>query len=439
MSEITPQRLLSSGTPGYEDQLTEKQRLCMGLMSSGQNVFITGAGGVGKSFIIKRYVDEYKRNKNIGITSMTGISSILVGGTTLHSFLGILLGKETVEKLHYRIQNNAFIRKRWVTLHTLIIDEVSMLAPSLFSKLEEIARMIRGNDRPFGGIQLILSGDFLQLPCIGENHDLCIDSPCWEKCINNIVYLTEIVRQKEVDFQTFLNFVRLGVVNDFVLNILEQRKNAVLENEHGIKPTHIYTTKNSVSIHNERELDILASQGLEFSEYEAEVYIDPFMHVRQRTFIEEKVKKEFNGTITLQVCVGAQVMLLWNLDLTRELANGSRGVVTSFSENGVPIVKFLNGVEIPIDFHVWTFEENNKTTATITQIPLKVAYAITAHSSQGSTVDYASVDLTNVFEYGQAYVALSRVKTLDGLAIIAYNPTLIKALPKAINFYNSLG
>jgi ATP-dependent DNA helicase PIF1 len=434
-SQLTNTQL--TNTQLTNTQLTNTQSKCLEMMSSGKNVFVTGPGGVGKSFIIEKFVKECCRSKKIGITSMTGISALLIGGTTLHSFLGIGLGKGTAEAIQFRIQHNPFQRKRWATLDILIIDEISMMSPLLFDKLEEVARMIRGTTKPFGGIQLILSGDFCQLPCIGEVQSLCIDATSWSKCMHNIVYLTEIVRQKDLTFQTFLNSVRMGIVDEFVLRILEERKNTTLTNEYGIIPTFIYTTRNDVAQHNDRELDNLASQGLEFFEYNAEVYIEPFVKMPQ--FVEDRINKDFNGVRTLQLCVGAQVMLLRNLDLTIGLANGSRGVVIGFEpESTIPIIRFLNGVERLIDYHSWMFDENDRCVATVTQIPLKIAYAITAHSSQGSTVDYATIDLTNVFEYGQAYVALSRVKTLDGLSIINYNPALIKALPKAINFYNNL-
>jgi ATP-dependent DNA helicase PIF1 len=419
------------------ESLTLKQSQCLGLMNDGKNVFMTGPGGVGKSFLIDKFVRGYPRNKKIGVTSMTGISALLIGGTTLHSFLGIGLGNGTAEAIQYKIQHNPFQRNRWVSLNTLIIDEISMMSPLLFDKLEQVARMIRGTNRPFGGIQIILSGDFCQLPCIGEVQSICIDAESWGKCMSNIVYLTEIVRQKDIVFQTFLNSVRMGIVDDFVLRILEERKNAVMENKYGIIPTYIYTTRNDVSQHNDRELDTLASSGVEFFEYNAEIFIQPF--TKRPDIVEDRINRDFNGVQSLQICVNAQVMLLKNLDLSQGLANGSRGIIVRFDpESGIPVVRFLNGIEALIDYHSWNFEENDRNIATVTQIPLKVAYAITAHSSQGSTVDYATIDLSNVFEYGQAYTALSRVKTLEGLSIINYNPALIKALPKAVNFYNSL-
>lgn len=418
--------------------MTLKQQVCLESMLAGENVFITGAGGVGKSYIIEKFISIKKSSRYIGVTSMTGISALLIHGATLHSFLGIGLGNGSVEAIQYKIQNNGFLRQRWTTLNTLIIDEISMMSHVLFDKLDSVARLIRGTMRPFGGIQLILSGDFCQLPCIGVENKLCIDAESWNKCIrkNNIVYLTHIIRQSDTIFQEFLNTVRMGIVNEFVVEILESRKNAVLSNEYGIIPTFIYTRRYNVAAHNNRELDILAEKGLEFFEYNMEINIEP--HVKAKDYIIEKINNSTTAEKTLQLCVGAQVMLIKNL-FDGRMANGSRGIVTGFMDvSCIPIVKFLNGEEIAINYTQWAYEENNRHLAMITQIPLKVAYAITVHAAQGSTLDYVSMDLSNVFEYGQAYVALSRVKNIEGLSIIDYNVTKIKALPAAVEFYSNL-
>jgi ATP-dependent DNA helicase PIF1 len=414
-----------------EVRLTPIQEEAYKLISKGYSCFLTGCGGTGKTEIIKTFVKYNKDLKKIGVTSTTGTSALLINGTTLHSFCGIGLGKGTVETLVTKISTYKFIVNRWKTLQVLIIDEVSMLNPDLFDKLEQIARIIRSDPRPFGGIQLILTGDFLQLPTV-NSEKFCFQAESWNKCVNKIIYLTEIIRQSDPVFQECLNNIRLGNITTEITNILKSRIGVNLTNDVGIQPTKMFSHNMTVEQINNIELDKLAEDGREFREYEME-----FVAYSEKIIDFEKYKKSCNAQEILQLCIGCQVMLLYNMDLVNGLVNGSRGVVINFL-NDIPLVKFLNGQERFIDIYTWEIEENNKKIASITQIPLKVAYAISIHRSQGVSLDYAEVDLTNVFEYGQAYVALSRVKTLEGLSIIGMDVNKIRAHPLAVEFYKNL-
>lgn len=417
-----------------EIKLTKKQNEAYSLMSKGENVFVTGMAGTGKTALIKLFIKVYKQNKIMGVTSTTGISALLFGGTTIHSFTGIGLGTASVDELCKKIIKMSYLRKRWCELETLIIDEVSMLSPVLFDKLEEIARRVRQIDKPFGGIQLIVSGDFLQLPCVGSD-DFCFESKQWNHCIPNVVYLTEIIRQKDISFQTCLNNVRVGLISSDTRELLNSRLNVELKNDFGIKPTKLYSTNESVDYINNKELDILAESNPDFFEYNMETHLSP--GVKNGEYTIEKYKKNCNAPDTIQLCVGAQVMLLYNMDLDGGLVNGSRGVIKDFIGD-TPIVKFLNGREVVIDHHVWDVEENGRKVLRVIQIPLKLAYAITIHKSQGCSLDYAELDLSNIFEYGQAYVGLSRVKNINGLTILGIDFDKIKANPKAVKFYQKL-
>ena len=409
---------------------------------------------------VKMFVDIYKRSKIIGITSTTGISALLFGGTTLHSYLGIGLGNLSVNSLVSKITKKHYLKKRWNDLEILVIDEVSMLSPLLFDKLEETARLVRNDNRPFGGIQLILSGDFCQLPCVGESN-FCFEAKSWNTCIDKVVYLDKNMRQKDEVFQKCLSEIRVGKISEETKNILNQCVNKELENEYGIKPTRFCSTKNTVEKINNSELDKFAETG-EFYEYDMTVSyttdsIIPkpllrFMALQDmalqnmasqhtqniKEIIEQTInthKKNCIAPQVLQICIGAQVMLLCNAYIDQGLANGSRGVVIRF-ENDLPIVKFLNGNEIEIGYHTWEIVEHDKQIMTISQIPLILAYALTIHKSQGCTLDYAEIDLSEIFEYGQAYVALSRVKELKGLSIRgSINFNKIQAHPKAVEFY----
>ena len=411
-------------------QLNEKQTIAFTLMKEGKNVFITGPGGVGKTALIKKFKNDQSKYINIAITSTTGTSALLLNGTTLHSFLGIKTGSGSIESMVMDIQKKSHARKKWKTVDCLIIDEISMLDPDLFDKLEHMARIIRKNTKPFGGIQLVVSGDFLQLPCVGTNN-FCFQAESWDRCIVNTIYLTDIIRQSETDFQICLNSIRLGTITPNVKDTLLSRMGAVCTNKYNIIPTKLYSSNYEVEHINNIELDNLSRDGRQFYEYTMNIQSNS-------SFATERIKKNCNAQEEVQVCVDAQVMLLKNIDIDSGLVNGSRGIITEFIED-LPLVRFLNGVERIIDISTWDILDNdNKCISTITQIPLKVAYAISIHKSQGCSLDCVEIDLGNIFEYGQAYVALSRVKSLQGLSIVNINFDKINAHPIAVEYYNSL-
>lgn len=384
--------------------------------------------------IIKLFMKNFQNDKKIAVTSTTGTSALLLNGTTIHSYLGIGYGNGSVEAIVNKIIDWQWLRNRWLRLECLIIDEISMLSPNLFDKLEEIARIVRDDTRPFGGIQLVLSGDFLQLPCVGIDK-FCFDANTWNKCINHTVYLNEIIRQGDIIFQEVLNKIRIGNIDEQVRYILDTRIGVKLSNNYGIKPTKLYSTNHSVNQVNDDELDKLAEDDREFYEYEMDIMV--YSNVSNKISAKEKFMKYCTAPKILQLCVGAQVMLLKNLDLQNGLANGSRGVVSEFIKD-MPVVTFLNGETRIIDYNIWEVEENDKNILRAKQIPLKVAYAITIHKCQGCSLDYAEIDLSDVFEYGQAYVALSRVKSLQGLSIINIDYDCLQAHPQAVEYYDSL-
>jgi ATP-dependent DNA helicase PIF1 len=419
-----------------EKLFSEKQKEAYNLILNGKNVFLTGPGGSGKTALIKTFFKEYKNYKKIGMTSTTGVSAILIGGSTLHSFLGIGLAKDECDALYLQIINNNKTKKKWTDLDVLIIDEISMLSPELFDKLERLARLVRKIDKPFGGIQLVLTGDMLQLPCV-ESEDFCFEAKSWNKCIDNIIYLKEIFRQDDIAFQNCLNEIRMGQISEDSIEMLKSRIGAKLENEHGIIPTKIYPLNVNVDKENETQLNKLLEkdESLEFFEYELEYNIVD----KKIKFVQEKIKKICIAPHVLQICKGAQVMLVYNIDLEAKLANGSRGVVIGFeNETNLPIVKFLTGESRVIEHQTWKIEENGKTILTITQIPLKVAFACSVHKIQGITLDYAEIDLKDIFEYGQSYVCISRVKRLQGLSLKNFDVDKIFANPKAVEFYKKL-
>lgn len=416
--------------------LNNKQKIGYRKMLSGKNVFLTGAGGCGKTQLIKMFYSEYKSMKNIGLTSTTGTSALIIGGNTLHSFTGVGLGKGSVDSMLQHIFSRKYLIKRWKTLETLIVDEVSMLTPRLFDKLEEIARIVRESDRPFGGVQLVFTGDFLQLPTV-EGDQFCFESKKWKECFpskDNIVYLDEIIRQEDSKFTRILNKVRMGTIDTEVKDVLQKRVGKAEKNKYGIIPTRLFPLNSSVDKINEEELDKL--EDVEFREYRMKLSV--VLGLANKRQIIEKFRKNNVAPEVLQIAVGAQVMLTYNLDLECGLANGSRGVVVGFTQEEFPEILFSNGVRRVIEYNTWEIKENDEVILNARQIPLRVAYALSIHRIQGATLDSVAVDLKNIFEYGQSYVALSRVRTLQGLTILSIDWNKIQAHPKAVEFYRNL-
>ena len=218
-------------------------------------------------------------------------------------------------------------------------------------------------------------------------------------------------------------------------NVLDSCIDKELDNEYGIKPTKLYSLNKQVDKLNNYELDKLSENNCDFYEYEMEIVVTKITD--NSSAIKQKFLKNTTFNEVIQLCVGSQVMLLTNMDLKQGLANGSRGIITDFISD-FPLVKFLNGEERVIDYHIWDVEENGKPILRVKQIPLKIAFAISIHKVQGNTLDYVEVDLSSIFEFGQAYVALSRVKSLEGLNIKNINYDLIKSHPKAVEYYSKI-
>lgn len=418
--------------------LTEKQQQVVDLVSKGENVMMSGPGGTGKSFLIQYIVSLKSRllfdeSHKMGVTATTGAAAVLIGGTTLHSFLGIGLGVESVPELIKKLSLYKNLTC-WRSLQILIIDEVSMLSVELFDKLECISRLVRGNGKPFGGIQLILSGDFLQLPCI--KGDFCFKSSQWKKCIPNVICFDEILRQTDTEFHEILNRARFGKIT--VQDVKYIKSKCCLKNFTDttdqpllIKPTMLLCKRVDTDTINNTELKKI--KNVQIYEYTKTV-----------VWSEKSDQKVLNSLKyipeSVSLCVGAQVMLTVNLNIVEKLVNGSRGIVVEFSESlgkPLPVVQFVDK-KITVDLFKYNIENGqNVPIVTVSQIPLQLAYALTIHKSMGATLDSAYIDFAGVFEYGQSYVALSRIKSLKNLYVKNLETSSFKAQPEALCFYEN--
>ncbi len=413
------------------------------------NVCITGPGGSGKSELIRRIVHNCDTYATIGVTSTTGVSACSIGGVTLHSYLGIGLGTASVDDLVKKIKRGKF-RGVWLNTDILIIDEISMLSAELFDKIERIGRKLRGNDEPFGGMQVVLFGDFLQLkPVHGK---FCFKAKTWDIAIDEVIELKEIMRQSDPEFIELLNSARKGRISREHKELLMRRCGSSasglpasglpagglsagglpagdLSAKSEVRPTKLFALNANVDRYNDEE----------YSQLDGPEYIYNINYIAKSNGSNDKSNdKSLIDAIRLpselKLRVGAQVMHLVNRG---SLFNGSRGVVVGFV-HGMPLVRFVSGAEYVIQRESLEIEKKGVVVMTYSQVPLKLAYAATIHKAQGMTLDSAEIDFSNIFEAGQFYVALSRVKSLDGLYLKNPDWTLLRADPDALKFYSRL-
>ncbi len=429
---------------GFEEiGFTNKQKYAFKRMLEGRNLFITGQAGVGKSFLINQFIKFFRENleednKRIYVTSLTGISALIVGGQTIHRYCGIGTGEKSIDELIKNIMRNPKTKQRYFNTKVLIIDEISMMGPDLFDKIDLIFRKIRRVDKPFGGIQIIVCGDLLQLPPVKAD-GFVFDAFNWEDCIEEIIYLNEVMRQSEDVFVNVLNKIRVGDVDEEVQHVLEERKNMEITDMNGVLPSRLFSKRQMVKKINDDELKKLIDEGETTKVFNCEYEFSKTIIEENKEFMKALMNEHTDIDDEITLSTKCQVMLKVNMpDL--KLANGSRGYILGFGpETGYPIVRFMDGRFMEIAPHAWKMEDG-KDLVIKKQIPLQLAFAISIHKSQGSTLEYVILDIGNdVFEYGQTYVALSRVKSLDGLFIRgSVDYSKIRANPRVLAFYQGL-
>lgn len=409
--------------------MTQAQALA--IMKTGVNVYLTGSAGSGKTYLLNQYI-SYLNDYNIpvAVTASTGIAATHMNGMTIHGWAGIGIKDEISEYDLEQLEDKQYLWKRFDKARVLIIDEVSMLHAHRLDIVERVCRKFKRNDKPFGGLQIILSGDFFQLPPINHSNEpdlknMIIYSEAWKLMNPAVCYLTEQHRQEDETLTFILNAIRNNSINTIHYQQLESRINAELPNK--IHPTKLYTHNANVDIENNTELATIVNDEKVFR-----------MTSTGPEPLVEILKKSCLASEELHLKIGAEIMCIKN-NFEKGYVNGSQGKVIAFLDSdNTPVVKLYNGKTIYISQDKWEIEENGKVKASINQLPLRLAWAITIHKSQGMSLDNAEIDLSHTFAYGMGYVALSRVRTLTGIRLIGFNPNALRVDPKVIKFDQEL-
>jgi ATP-dependent DNA helicase PIF1 len=407
------------------------------ILKTGANVFLTGEPGAGKTHTVNAYV-TYLRSCEVepAITASTGIAATHIGGMTIHSWSGIGI-KNKLDKYDLdKIASSEYISKRVRKTKVLIIDEISMLSPNTLDMVDLVCREIKQNGEPFGGIQIVLVGDFFQLPPIfkkdftaqkqnsllAEKENVgtfAYDSGAWERAGFISCYLSEQYRQDDKKFLSVLGAIRR---NDFG----EEHMDHITKRQIDMSDMPDNITK--LFSHN---VDVDRVNNTELNKLDGGTRVFEMMSTGNDKLVET-IKKGCLSPEKLELKEGAVVMCTKN-NQKEKYVNGTLGVVVGFEEfSGYPILETRNGKNIVISPMDWTVEENGKIRAQVTQVPLRLAWAITVHKSQGMSLDAAVMDLSQVFEYGQGYVALSRVRRLSGLYLLGINDQALKVHPEIL-------
>jgi len=452
----------------YKDVLSPEQQVAYEKFVAGENIFVTGPGGTGKTKLVQYLVDYANSiNKSGQVCAMTGCAAVLIGckARTIHSWSGIKLAKGPKDKIITAAMKNRNAVKEWKTAKYLILDEVSMLSQKIFEILEELGRRIRKNPAIFGGLQVVFLGDFFQLPPIETENDpgtekFCFESPLWRMVFGrqNHIQLTKIFRQNDPLYIDILMQIRQGHLDEEKTAVLETYVNRTYDPEknNGCVPAKLFALRAKVDMINKQMFT-----KIDEKEYvnEALVKTDCTTHLEsgkalsldvlqkcramtleQKDYEVENLLNTMSATRLFRFKKGASVMCCVNLDMDNQICNGAQGIITDIIEDGLypaVVVKFSNGIVKRIIPHFWQSEEYP--TIAVGQYPLILAWALTIHKIQGATMKLAEIDIgSSIFEYGQTYVALSRIQSLDGLYLSAFHPQKIRANPLVVEFYKGI-
>jgi len=395
-----------------------KQATALTLLKSGKNVFLTGSAGAGKTYVINQYI-QYLRERNVpvAVTASTGIAATHMNGMTIHAWSGIGI-KDKLSSADLRnMKEKKYLKDKMENAKVLIIDEISMLHKNQLDLVNTVLKFFKDPFLAFGGIQVIFSGDFFQLPPVGNSNERPRDkfafmSKAWLEAKLAICYLTEQHRQEDNELNTILNEIRNGQVSDTSIALLENASTTVLDTEEA--PPKLYSHNRDVNMLNITRLRELDGMSKIFP-----------ARTKGNPKLLETLKKSVRADENLELKKGAKVMFVKN-NYEAGYINGTLGEVVDYSEEKLPIIKLSDGKQMTVVQEEWAIEDDKgKALASFSQLPLRLAWAITVHKSQGMTLEAAEVDLSKSFEKGQGYVALSRLKSLKGLKLTGFNTTAL--------------
>ena len=391
------------------------------ILKTGANIYLTGEPGSGKTHTINEFV-SWLRASGIepSVTAATGIAATHVGGMTVHSWSGIGIAEHLSRSDVDHIASKEHVAKRIAKAKVLIIEEISMLSATTFEMADKVCREVRRTDKPFGGLVVILVGDFFQLPPVSRDRDVqfAYTSHVWRDLNLITCYLTEQYRQDDSEFLNVLSAIRSGEVEEMHHELLMTRSvgaEGLPENS-----PKLFSHNADVDRINSSELSKLKGAAKKFH-----------MSSRGKDSLVEGLKRGCLSPEVLELKEGAAVMFTKNSPQGR-FVNGTLGVVIGWGADGMPIVKTKDGLKITTEPMEWQLEEQGKVRASISQIPLRLAYAMTVHKSQGMSMDSAIMDLSKAFEYGQGYVALSRVRRLSGVYLTGLNRRALEVHPQIL-------
>jgi len=397
------------------------QNIALNILKTGSNSFITGSAGTGKTHLLNQFIFYLKSRKIIpSIVAPTGIAASHLHGQTIHSFFSLGIRDIIDDDYLESMLEKKYLQTRFLKLKVLIVDEISMVSPEIFTSIDKILRAFKEFDKPFGGVQVVLCGDFFQLPPISKGYKekrFAWQSTAWRDLSLKTCYLEKKFRQDDDKLITILDEIRIGNVSKNSYDILNSRYHKVLDID--FRPTKLYTHNVDVDRINNEELAKIESKSHLFS-YKSEG-------------TKKNIEKIFKSSLVLEELTlkkESVVMFIKNSP-EKGYINGTTGVVVEFdSDDKLPIVQTSYGKKIKVDSQDWSMEnESGNIVAKVSQIPLKLAWAITIHKSQGMTLDSAEIDLSKTFEVGQGYVALSRIKNIDGLRLMGLNDTALMVDP----------
>lgn len=393
-----------------------KQETALKLLKAGENVFLTGSAGAGKTYTLNQYINYLKARKvSVAITASTGIAATHMNGMTIHTWAGIGIKDFLSEEDLKRMKERKYLKEHLENAQVLIIDEISMLHAKQLNLVNQVLKYFKESDEAFGGIQVIVAGDFFQLPPVGKNDErnrdkFCFMSDAWVEAKFRVCYLTEQHRQGNDYLNDILNAIRAQAIGTEHRNALQGTRHQ----EIGDTYTRLYTHNMDVDSINFRHLNEIDNEPRQFD-----------AQCDGNDKLIETLKSSVRAPETLTLKKHAKVMFVKN-NFDLGYINGSLGEVIGFEEDDefgvLPNVKLTDGTTLLVEPETWSVDnEAGKTIASFQQIPLRLAWAITIHKSQGMTLEAAEIDLSHTFEKGQGYVALSRLKTLDGLRLKGFN------------------